>query len=113
MAVPGRKRLVPEEKTERCDSGAQVAADQQNYRGGGCEKPGGSRGRSRSRDDGRGGSQEGCCPAAQQHAGSEEGLHGWSPARRPPSVEPSPLPTPARSLLRAQGLHLGTHSSSF
>ena len=121
MAVPGRKQLVREEKIKSCDSGAQETADQQNHMGGGCEKAlGGARGQSRSRDDGQGRSQgvsgrsqEGCCPGAHGHAGSEEGLDGWSPARRSPSVEPSLLPTPARSLLRAQCLHLGTHSSPF
>ena len=120
MAVPGRKQLVREEKIESCDSGAQVTANQRNM-GGGCEKAlGGARGKSHPGMMGRvaasgvfGRSQEGCCPGAHRHAGSEEGLDGWSPARRSPSVEPSLLPTPARSLLRAQCLHLGTHSSPF
>lgn len=60
MAVPGRKQPVQEEKIKSYDSGAQVTADQRNHTDGGCEKAlGGARGKSRSRDDGRGSSQGG------------------------------------------------------
>ena len=98
MAVPGRKRLVPEEKIESCDSGAQVAADQQNHRGGGCEKAWG--GAEEGADPGMMGGVAARRDAALQHSSMQAVKRGctaghlhfghpqWSPPRCPPLPGP-------------------------